>query len=171
MKPCALILLLAVVVVLLTGGCLMDTPQKKEPSGPVTPASTVSTAMPTSPAVVATISPQSPVVTMVVLVTTTEEIVSEAETEGTNLKIIKYHEERPEVGKLIIVGIAKNEGKTVIPRAEVQIKFYDANKNLITSTKTATDNFDAGGTWGFNLVYPGPDSGTVKSYKITIVQV
>ena len=111
------------------------------------------------------------VVTPEVHATYEEVIVSETEIEAPNLRIIKYNEERPEVGKLTITGIAKIEGKTSVPHAEVQIKFYDANMNVITSSKASIENFDAGGTWGFTVVYPGPDSRKVKSYKISVTQV
>lgn len=85
--------------------------------------------------------------------------------------MLKYNEARPEVGRLIITGIAKNDGKTSVPHAEVQIKFYDANNNVITSAKDTTDNFEPGGTWEFTIVYPGPDSRKVYSYKVSIASV
>ena len=98
-------------------------------------------------------------------------IIPEPEIITPNIRVLKYNEARPEVGRLIITGIAKNDGKTSVPHAEVQIKFYDANKNVITSAKDTTDNFEPGGTWEFTIVYPGPDSRKVYSYKVSIASV
>jgi len=133
---------------------------------------TPATLPPSPTSAIATGTPeQAPVITPEVTASPDDVIISETEIETPDLRIIKYNEERPEVGKLTITGIAKNAGKTNVPHAEVQIKFYDANKNLITSSKTSTDNFEAGGTWGFTIVYPGPDSRKVSSYKITVTPV
>jgi len=171
MKPLTLILLLGLMVVILTSGCLTNTPQKKEVPSPVTTIIPVTPATLPPSAVITNTPAQLPVVTPEVIVIAEDVFIPNAEIAAPNLRILKYHEERPEVGRLIISGIAKNEGKTMVPRAEVQIKFYDANKNVIVSSTDATDNFDPGGTWGFTVVYPGPDSGKVKSYKVSIIQV
>ena len=171
MKPLTLFLLLAFIVVVLSSGCLTDTPPKKVVPQPVTTTNPGTPAtLPPSADITGTPIP-APIIAPEVTVTAYEVILSEAEIHAPNLRILNYHEERPEVGKLIITGIAKNEGKTLVPHAEVQIKFYDANKNVIASSKASTDNFDPGSTWGFIVVYPGPDSGKVKSYKVSITQV
>lgn len=171
MKPLTLFLLLTLIVIIFSCGCLTDTPEKRvatptmtttNPSAPAT--------LPTSATVTSTPA-QAPVITPVVIVTYEEVILSETEIAAPNLRIMKYNEERPEVGKLTIVGIAKNEGKTTVPRAEVQIKFYDANKNLVISAKDTTENFDPSETWNFKIAYPGPDSRKVKSYQVVITQV
>ena len=171
MKPLTLFLILAVMAAIFSSGCLTDTPQKKVVTPPVTTTNPVAQVT-LPPSVSGTGTPvQTSAVTPEVRATYEEVIVSETEIEAPNLRIIKYNEERPEVGKLTITGIAKNEGKTSVPHAEVQIKFYDANMNVITSSKASIENFDAGGTWGFTVVYPGPDSRKVKSYKISVTQV
>jgi hypothetical protein len=170
MKLLTLFLLLGFMAVMLSSGCITDTPQKKEVTPPVTTTSPVTqaTLLP-SPEVTGT-PVQTPTITPEVTVTYEEVIASETEIDTPNLRIIKYNEERPEVGRLIITGIAKNDGKTTVPHAEVQIKFYDANKNLIVSSKDTTDNFEPGGTWGYSVVFPGPDSRKVYSYKVSIAQ-
>ena len=171
MKPLTLFLLLVFIVVIFSSGCLSDTPQKKLVAPPVTTTNPVAPiTLPPSASVTGT-PVQAPTFTPAVTATSEEVLVSETEIAAPNLKILKYHEERPEVGKLTITGIAKNEGKTIVPHAEVQIKFYDANKNVIISSKDTTDNFDPSGTWGFTIAYPGPDSRKVKSYQIIITQV
>ncbi len=170
MKPLTLLLLLGFMVVILTSGCISDPPQKKEVTQPVT-----TTIPPTQvtfpPSSFITSAPvQVPVITPEPRSTSEEVLVSETEIDTPNLRVLKYHEERPEVGRLIITGIARNDGKTTVPHAEVQIKFYDANKNLIVSSKDTTDNFEPGGTWGYSVVFPGPDSRKVYSYKVSIAQ-
>lgn len=171
MKSLTLFLLLAVMAVILSSGCLSDQPQKKA----VTPLVTATTpvtpvTLPPSASATATLL-QTPVIPPVVSAPYDDRIVSETVIEAPNLRILKYNEARPEVGKLTITGIAKNEGKTSVPHAEVQIKFYDANNNVIAISKASTDNFDPGSTWGFSIEYPGQDSGKVKSYKVTVTPV
>jgi hypothetical protein len=171
MKPLTLLLLLGFMVAILSSGCITDTPQKK----PVIPP--VAT---TSPEILATLQPspvatgtpvQVPIITQEARITSEEVIVSEAEVDTPNLRILKINELRPEVGKLTVTGIAKNDGKSTAPHAEVQVKFYDANNNLIISSKDTTDNFEPGGTWGYSVTFPGPDSRKVYSYKVSIAQV
>jgi hypothetical protein len=176
MKPLTLFLILAFISVILSSGCLENAaPQKKVVTTPVTTIvpETILTPVPvlSTPTAIAGTPMPSPAITPGVPVATDNVMVSETEIETPNLRILKYVEVRPEVGQLTITGIAKNDGKTNVPRAEVQIKFFDANKNLITSSKTSTENFDAGGTWGFTVVYPGPDSRKVSSYKISVTSV
>ncbi|MCX6699290.1 MAG: FxLYD domain-containing protein [Methanomicrobiales archaeon] len=171
MKPLTLFLLLVFIVVIFSSGCLSDTPQKKLAAPPVTTTNPpIPITLPPSASIPGT-PVQSPTLTPAVTVTSEEVLVSETENDAPNLRILKYHEERPEVGKLTITGIAKNDGKTIVPHVEVQIKFYDANKNVIISSKDTTDNFDPGETWGFTIAYPGPDSRKVKSYQVIITQV
>jgi hypothetical protein len=176
MKPLTLFLILAFISVILSSGCLENTaPQKKVVTIPVTTTipETILAPVPllsTSNTIVGTPVP-SAVITPGIPATSDDAMVSETEIETPNLRIIKYVEVRPEVGQLTITGIAKNEGKISVPHAEVQIKFFDANNNLITSSKASTDNFDAGETWGFTVVYPGPDSRKVYSYKISVTAV
>jgi hypothetical protein len=176
MKPLTLFLIFAFISVILSSGCLENAaPQKKVVTTLVTTTipETILTPVPVisiSTAIEGTPVP-SPIITQGVPAASDNVVVSETEIETPNLRILKYVEVRPEVGKLTITGIAKNEGKTDVPHAEVQIKFFDANNNLITSSKASTDNFDAGGTWGFTVVYPGPDSRKVYSYKILVTAV
>jgi hypothetical protein len=174
MKPLTLLLLLGFMVVILSSGCISDTPQKKPVISPVT------TNNPEIPEIPATLQPspaatdtpvQVPVITQEARITSEEVIVSEAEVDTPNLRILKINEQRPEVGKLTISGIAKNDGKTTATHAEVQVKFYDANNNLIVSSKDITDNFEPGGTWGYSVSFPGPDSRKVYSYKVSIAQI
>ncbi|MEI6292181.1 MAG: FxLYD domain-containing protein [Methanomicrobiales archaeon] len=176
MKPFTLLLILAFISVVLSSGCLENAaPQKKVVTPPVTtknpeiPLTPVPTS--TSSSVIMGTPIPAPVITTVFTVASTDVMGTETQFESPSLKILKSVEVRPEVGKLTITGIAKNEGKTSVPRAEVQIKFFDANNNLITSSKATTDNFDAGGTWEFTMEYPGPDSRKVYSYKITVTPV
>jgi hypothetical protein len=171
MKPLTLLLLLGFMVVILSSGCISDTPQKKPVISPVTTTNPEITAT-LQPSPVATDTPvQVPVITQEARSTSEEVVVSEAEVDTPNLRILKINEQRPEVGKLTITGIARNDGKTTAPHAEVQVKFYDANNNLIVSSKDTTDNFEPGGTWGYSVTFPGPDSRKVYSYKVSIAQV
>ena len=171
MKPLTLFLLLVVLAVILSSGCLTDPPQKKVVTMPVTTTTPV-TPVTLPPSASATVTPvQTLNIPPVVTVASDDVMVSETVIEAPNLRILKYNEARPEVGQLTITGIAKNEGKTSVPHAEVQIKFYDANNNLIAISKAPTDNFEPGSTWGFSIIYPGPDSRKVKSYKITVTPV
>jgi len=171
MKPLTLFLLLVVLAVTLSSGCLTDPPQKKVVTMPVTTTTPVTpVTLPSSASATGT-PVQTPIIQPVVTVAFDDVMVSETVIEAPNLRILKYNEARPEVGKLTITGIAKNEGKTSVPHAEVQIKFYDANNNLVVISKASTDNFDPGSTWGFSIVYPGTDSRKVKSYKITVTPV
>jgi hypothetical protein len=168
MKPFALLLLLAIVVVVITSGCLSSTPEKKVvPTTVVTTLPVTHTTLPPS-SIPTTTQVQTIVTTPEITVTYDDVIIPEPTIDTPNLRVIKYNEARPEVGRLIITGIAKNDGKTSVPLAEVQIKFYDANNHLITSAKDTTYNFEAGGTWGFTIEYPGPDSRKVYSYKVSI---
>ncbi len=171
MKPLTLFLILVVLAVILSSGCLTDPPQKKVVTMPVTTTTPV-TPVTLPPSASATVTPvQTLNIPPVVTVASDDVMVSETVIEAPNLRILKYNEARPEVGKLTITGIAKNEGKTSVPHTEVQIKFYDANNNVIAISKASTDNFDPGSTWEFSIVYPGPDSRKVKSYKITVTPV
>jgi hypothetical protein len=176
MKPLTLILILALIAVTLSSGCLENAPPPKKVVTPqvtsIIPETTLTPVPVLSTPVVNTGTPvQTPVITPVTTALPDDAFVTKPEIEPPNLRILKTVELRPEVGRLIITGIAKNDGKTSVPRAEVQIKFFDANNNLITSSKTSTENFDAGGTWEFTVVYPGPNSGKVSSFKITITEV
>jgi hypothetical protein len=171
MKPLTLLLLLGFMVVILSSGCISDTPQKKIVIPPVT---TTSPEIPVTlmPSPVITNTPvQVPVITQEARITSEEVIVSEVAVDTPNLRILKINEQRPEVGKLTVTGIARNDGKTTAPHAEVLVKFYDANNNLIVSSKDTTDNFEPGGTWGYSVSFPGPDSRKVYSYKVSIAQV
>ena len=171
MKPHSLFLLLAVLAVILSSGCLTDTPQKKAVTPTVTATNPVIPVMLPPSGTTTVTSVQTQVIMPMVTVASEEMMVSETEIETPNLRILKYNEARPEVGKLIITGIAKNEGKTSVSHAEVQIKFYDANNNLIIASKDSIDNFIPGETWGFTVVYPGPDSRKVHSYKVAVTPV
>jgi len=171
MKPLPLLLVLAIILVIFASGCLSSTPQKKVAlTTVVTTVPLTKASLPPSPSPT-TIAVQTTADTPKVTTTHDDIIVPVMEAAIPNLRVLKYNEARPEVGKLIITGIAKNDGKVNVPHAEVQIKFYDANNNLITSAKDVTDNFEPGGTWGFAIVYPGPDSGKVYSYKVSITSV
>ena len=174
MKPAALLLVLCTVAVLLASGCLDNTPIKKESVPVTTPATSV-------PVVTPAVIPRTPMVTYLppdTLVTTTPDtapviLTYEVPTEPdqVSLRVLKYHEERPVVGELIIVGTAKNDGKIFVPKADVQIKFYDADRKLIGSAKDTVENFDPGESWTFSIAYPGDDSAKVKSYKVSIIEV
>jgi hypothetical protein len=169
MKPFAYLLLLAIVILVFSSGCLSSTPQKKVVTTTVVTTTPVAnTPLPSTPGPTTTAVQITPAVTV-----TYDDVIIIPEPEITtpNLRVLKYNEARPEVGRLIITGIAKNDGKTSVPHAEVQIKFYDANNNVITSAKDTTDNFEPGGTWEFTIVYPGPDSRKVYSYKVSIASV
>jgi hypothetical protein len=176
MKPLTLFLIIVIISFILSSGCMDTTaPPKKVVTPPVTTTTAVTTAvpLPPSPASVGFAETPGPTQILTPMVTGVPDdmMIPDTTNEAPNLRILKTVEVRPEVGKLTITGIAKNEGKISVPVAEIQIKFFDANNNLITSSKTSTENFDAGGTWGFTVVYPGPDSRKVASYKITITPV
>jgi hypothetical protein len=152
-----------VVLFLLVCGCASQAPAAKE----VTPTSIPTATHILNPPVTGT---PMIVTTMVITSLPTPEENFEVVREATSgvFRILKYHEERPAVGQLIIVGTAKNEAKNPVFNPEVIVRFYDADGRQVASTKDTTDKLAPGEVWNFQVMYPGDDSRKAKSYTVTV---
>ena len=85
---------------------------------------------------------------------------------SSELEILEHHGEIGEYGNLYVVGQAKNTGSKSLSYAEIRVKFYDADGNLLGSSFDNINDLGAGETWRFKVIYMGMDTEKVSSYKI-----
>ena len=70
-------------------------------------------------------------------------------------------------GKCVEVkATVKNVGSYKVDFAEVTVKFYDANKTLISTAKDAVMNLNPGESWNFTIPCSGAGCETAETYEI-----
>jgi len=100
-----------------------------------------------------------------------EEKQSEQYTAPSNtppLEILSHNMDYNEYGNLIITGIAKNTKNRELSYAQIDVKFYDNEGNVISNSLDNINNLGAGETWKFEVMYLGLDTYNVGSYDISV---
>jgi len=90
-------------------------------------------------------------------------------TNKPRLEILDYKPTVNKYGNLYIIGHAKNVGETTIDYAEISVKFYDKDGNVVATFFDNTNNLAPGETWRFKVLYPGEEF--PNSYKIQVSNV
>ena len=88
-----------------------------------------------------------------------------------DLEILSHSMSTTGFGNLMVKGIAKNVSSSNLSYAEVKVKFYDAQGNLISTWLDNINDLGAGETWSFEVMYLGMDTENVKSYQIGVGSV
>ncbi len=84
------------------------------------------------------------------------------------LTILSHNLDYTDYGGLMITGVAKNTGNKKLNYAQVDVKFYDAENNVLGNSFDNINNLGAGETWKFKVVYLGTDDYNVDSYNISV---
>ena len=84
------------------------------------------------------------------------------------LQILSHEKDYGEYGFLTVTGIAKNTRNRELSYAQVDVKFYDNDGNVIGNSLDNINNLGAGETWKFKVMYLGTDSYNVGSYNISV---
>lgn len=71
-------------------------------------------------------------------------------------------------GRPVVQGIAKNVSSTNLSYARVNVKFYDAEGNLLVTSLDNILDLAPDETWSFEVRYSGSNPENVKSYKIGV---
>ncbi len=87
---------------------------------------------------------------------------------GEPLTILSHNDEYNEYGNLIITGLAKNTGNKDLSYAQIDVKFYDEDGNVISNSFDNVNDLKKGETWKFEVMYIGLDIDNVDGYKISV---
>ena len=82
------------------------------------------------------------------------------------LAVIKKELKTDAAGKVSVVVTVKNTGRVKAELAEVRVSFFDAQKNLIDSSRDSVLNLRPDETWEFTILCAGDRCGEIKSYEI-----
>ncbi len=85
------------------------------------------------------------------------------------LAILKKELTKNEAGNTVVLVTIKNVGSVTAEFAEVRVKFYDAQKNLIDSSRDSILNLKPDKTWEFTLSCSGERCSQIKSYDIEVI--
>jgi hypothetical protein len=81
------------------------------------------------------------------------------------LTVIKKELTTDSAGKKTLAITIKNTGRSKAELAEVKVSFYDAQKNLIDSSRDSVMNLGSGETWDFTFNCAG-DNSKIAGYDI-----
>jgi hypothetical protein len=70
-------------------------------------------------------------------------------------------------GNSTLLVTVKNTGRTIAQLAEVKVSFYDAQKNLLDSSRDSILNLAVGETWDFHFAFAG-ESRQIASYDVAV---
>jgi len=84
------------------------------------------------------------------------------------IEIIDHKMEYGEYGNLMVTGTAKNVGNSQLSYAEIRVKFYDKDNNLLETFMDNVNDLDAGQTWKFKVLYPSMNVENVDHYDIGV---
>jgi len=82
------------------------------------------------------------------------------------LSILKQELTKDETGAAVAEVTVKNISRTVAELAEVRVDFYDADNNLVDSSRDSVLNLGPDETWDFKFVCQGERCGAVKTCEI-----
>jgi hypothetical protein len=82
------------------------------------------------------------------------------------LTVLKHELTRDQSGKAVILVTVKNTSNVKAELAEVKVRFYDAQKNLIDSSRDSVMNLGPDETWDFTIACQSDRGNEVKSYEI-----
>ena len=82
------------------------------------------------------------------------------------LAVIKKELITDQSGRAALAVTVKNTGRVKAELAEVKVSFYDAQKNLIDSSRDSVLNLGPDETWDFTIPCAGERCGEIKSYDI-----
>jgi len=82
------------------------------------------------------------------------------------LTVIKKEMVRDASGNMALHVTVKNTSQNMAELAEITVSFYDAQKNLINSSRDSVINLGPDETWDFNIPCQGERCNEVKSYEI-----
>ncbi len=89
------------------------------------------------------------------------------EEDEENLEILRHSLEERGFFGLFVKGIAKNTGDNKIDYAQINVKFYDKDKEAIGSSFANTINLEPGEKWEFKVNYFGTQDDEVDYYTIS----
>ncbi len=84
------------------------------------------------------------------------------------ISILKKELTKDQAGNAVALVTIKNVGSVTAELAEVRVKFYDAQKNLIDSSRDSILNLKPDATWEFSLTCSGERCNQIKSYDIEV---
>ena len=84
------------------------------------------------------------------------------------LAILKKELTKDQAGNTVVLVTIKNVGSVNAELAEVRVTFYDAQKNIIDSSRDSILNLKAGETWEFTLSCSGERCSQIKSYDVEV---
>jgi len=84
------------------------------------------------------------------------------------ISILKKELTKDGAGNAIVLVTIKNVGSVTAELAEVRVKFYDAQKNLIDSSRDSILNLMPDKTWDFTFTCSGEGCSQIKSYDIEV---
>ena len=69
-----------------------------------------------------------------------------------------------------VEGVVKNTGKAPITWAEIEVTFYDANRNVLGDNSRQISELYQGDTHDFSIVYMGTYPKNVVGYAVAIIR-
>lgn len=100
---------------------------------------------------------------------TGDSIKNEGLAEGAGpLAILNYELTQSEDGSLSVTGLAENTAGKQLSYAEIIVKFYDIEGDLIESSFDSIDGLDSGEKWNFEVMYLGPYNDQVYGYEVSV---
>ena len=84
------------------------------------------------------------------------------------LAILKKELTEDQAGNAVVLVTIKNVGSVNAELAEVRVTFYDAQKNIIDSSRDSILNLKPDETWDFTLSCSGERCSQIKSYDIEV---
>jgi hypothetical protein len=82
------------------------------------------------------------------------------------LTVTKKELKTDAAGNVTLAVTIKNTGRVNAELAEVKVNFFDAQKNLIDSSKDSVINLKPDETWDFIIPCTGDNCGKIASYEI-----
>ena len=82
------------------------------------------------------------------------------------ISVVKKELTKDSAGQTVLIVTVKNSGRVEADFAEVSVKFYDSQKNLIDSNRDSVLSLHPGETWEFTIPC-NSDISRVASYEIT----
>lgn len=82
------------------------------------------------------------------------------------MTVLKHELTKDQAGKAVVLVTVKNTSNVKAELAEVKVRFYDAQKNLIDSARDSVMNLGPYETWDFTIACQSDRGNEVKSYEI-----
>ena len=85
------------------------------------------------------------------------------------LAILKKELTEDQAGNAVVLVTIKNVGSVNAELAEVRVTFYDAQKDIIDSSRDSILNLKPDKTWEFTFTCSGERCSQIKSYDVEVV--